>query len=64
MHHCHQVTRSAQSYIDVFVEERQRLVYLTADSETELAELDPQVSHSFEHVNGRTVERSAEEGLG
>lgn len=42
--HCRsQVTRSADSYVDLFAEERQRLVYLTADSDTELTELDPQV---------------------
>lgn len=38
-----QVTRSEEPYIELFAEEQQRLVYLTADAETELGELDPQV---------------------
>lgn len=29
--------------MDLFAGEQQRLVYLTADSDTELAQLDPQV---------------------
>lgn len=36
------VTRSSISYMDLFAGEQQRLVYLTADSDTELAQLDPQ----------------------
>ena len=31
----------------MFAEEQQRLVYLTADAETELGELDPQVCSVF-----------------
>lgn len=45
MHHSEftllwQVTRSAESYTEVFAAQKERLVYLTADSAAELAKLD------------------------
>lgn len=54
-----QITRSAVSYVDHFEAEKERLVYLTADSATELEELDPKDVY----VIGGLVDRNRHKNL-